>query len=309
VIAGAGLSILAVAIQSVGKVLYGTFLFDMSTATFVLVSFLLTASVFLFSTRFRLPKGGLGLMAANNVFTAVAFLGMFYALKHLPPAIFASIEIGISILAAIALTSVQTKRLPPWMRLLACSGILAGGALLAGQEIAATVAEPASAAVWWAVVASILTGIASAFTALTCKQLAVAGWSSTSILAHRFYLTIAVAVLWLLHEGRGASITGDHVVPGMLIVGTLAVLLPMLLLQMALRRADALTVLICMSSQPILSFALSALSPAYGWDNLTLLGVLGVSLFIGLDILSQQKPAPAAQLTPRPLARPAGADA
>jgi hypothetical protein len=75
----------------------------------------------------------------------------------------------------------------------------------------------------------------------------------------------------------------------MAIVGGIGILMPLLLLQIALRRLDELTVLICMAAQPILSFALSIPSPSYDWDTLTLLGVLGVTLFVVLDILVQYR--------------------
>jgi hypothetical protein len=73
------------------------------------------------------------------------------------------------------------------------------------------------------------------------------------------------------------------------LIGGVAVLVPPLLLQIALRRTDELSVMVCMAAQPILSFALSLPSPAYNWSTMTLCGVLIVSLFVGLNILAVRK--------------------
>jgi drug/metabolite transporter (DMT)-like permease len=291
---GQGLSILAVGLQSVGKVLYGTFLIGISTPMFVLLSICLTGAVFLASVGFRLPREGRGLLALVNIWTAISFISVFFALKHLPPAIFASIEIGMSLLTAVALASVQAKARPRMVRILACIGILAGCALLSWAEIAAAMSKPTTMLVWCAILASTATGVASTLSATTCKQLASNGWTSTSVLAHRFYLTIAVAIAWLSMEQPTISVPDASTLAIIAMIGTVAILTPLLLLQIALRRADALSVMICMSCQPILSFLISLPSPAYDWNTLTLFGVLVVTVFVGLDILMQPKSVQAA---------------
>lgn len=282
------LIILAVALQSLGKVLYGTFLDGASTPLFILMGISLTAVVFLVSVRFRMPREGRGLLALTNLWTAITFVSLFFALKHLPPAMFASLEIGMSLLTAIAITSMRRMAWPPSLRLLACAGIIAGCALLSWGEVADPTAAPSDLLVWIAIAAAIATGASSALTTVACRKLAMIGWSSRAVLAHRFHLTIAVAVAWL------ALGTGDIAMPGsaelgfMIMVGAVGLLLPLLLLQVALRRVDELTVMICMAAQPMLSFLISLPSPAYDWNVVTFGGVLIVSLFVGLDIATQR---------------------
>lgn len=145
---GPALTIAAVAMQSVGKVLYGTFLVSISTPLFILVSISLTAAVFLAIVRLRMPREARGMLVLANVWTAASFIGLFFALKYLPPALFACIEIGMSLLTAVALTSVQSMTWPPRIRVLACTGILAGCAVLSWAEVAASLAEPSGAMVW-----------------------------------------------------------------------------------------------------------------------------------------------------------------
>lgn len=287
--AGASLTILAIALQSLGKVLYGTFLGDVSTPWFILVSISLTAAVFLASVGFRMPREGRGLLALANIWTAITFISLFFALKHLPPAMFASIEIGAALLTAIVFTSVQKMAWPPLLRVLACVGILAGCALLTRAEIVASLSEPdGDGLIWIAVAAAMATGVTSALSATTCRKLAINGWTSCTVLAHRFYLTIAVAAAWLVLETPDIAAPGLTAISVTAIVGSVGVLLPLLLLQVALRRVDELTVMICMAAQPILSFLISVPSPAYDWNLATLIGVVIVTLFVGLDIVTQR---------------------
>jgi drug/metabolite transporter (DMT)-like permease len=295
---GQSLVLFSVALQSLGKVLYGTFLSGVSVPLFILLSVCLTAVVCLVIVRARLPTGGRTVLVLVNVWTAASFIGFFFALKHLPPAILASIEIGMSLIAAIALVSVQERAWPPAVRFLACVGIVAGCAFLSWAEIEAAMANPNPALVMMAIAASAVTGIASALSAITSKKLAASGWAPASVLAHRFYLTIAVAAAWLPFEQQDLALPDATTLALIALVGAVAILTPLLLLQIALRRTDALTVMVCLAVQPILSFAISLPSPAYDWDTLTLLGVVVVTAFVGLDVVAQRNPGPASAAAP-----------
>jgi drug/metabolite transporter (DMT)-like permease len=146
--------------------------------------------------------------------------------------------------------------------------------------------------------ASALAGVASAVMATAFKQLSQDGWSSTSILAHRFYLTIIVAIVWLLSVGQDA-VPAMETLPAVLAIGAVGVLLPLLLMQLALRRTDTLTVMICMAFQPVMSFAFSLLSPSYDWSNVALIGIFVVTVSLSLDIYVQRR----AQVPVRPRLR------
>jgi drug/metabolite transporter (DMT)-like permease len=286
---GALLTLLAVATQSVGKVLYGTLLADVVTQWFVLISISLTAAVFLASVQLHAPRQGRWLMVGANVWTAVSFIGLFFALKHLPPAMFASLEIGVALLAAVAITAVQQMAWPPLLRMIACAGILLGCALLAWTEIVFTMTAPSSTAVWIAIGAAMITGLTSALTVTTCRRLALLGWSPRAVLAHRFYLTILAAAAWMALEMPAISAPPMGDLVSIAAVGAVAVLLPLLLFQLALRRVDELTVMICGSAQPMISFVIALPSPAYGWDPVAFVGVVVVTLFVGLDIAALQR--------------------
>jgi drug/metabolite transporter (DMT)-like permease len=297
-ISGQGLTFLAVALQSVGKVLYGTFLSGVSTAVFLLVSFCLTAGIFLIAAGFRLPGRGFGRILLVNIWTAVTFVSFFFALKYLAPASVGAIEVGAAVLFAMLGTCMRARAWPRWPRLVVCAGIVGGCAVLAATELAGTLSNADLMLSGSALGASALAGVASAVMATAFKQLSQDGWSSTSILAHRFYLTIIVAIVWLLSVGQDA-VPAMETLPAVLAIGAVGVLLPLLLMQLALRRTDTLTVMICMAFQPVMSFAFSLLSPSYDWSNVALIGIFVVTVSLSLDIYVQRR----AQVPVRPRLR------
>ncbi len=288
------LAIAAVALQSAGKVLYGDHLDGVSTALFVLVVTVAAIVLFMPATHFRLPRTGWKAAVANNVWTAIGFIAFFFALKHLPPATVAATEIGVSLVTGIAATSWAGRAWPHCKRLAACAGILVGCTLLAG--LALTDTGPVTTMVWAALAASVVAGVAVAFTVTCSRQLMGEGWSMAAVLAHRFYFTMAAALAWVVLDG-GVLPTGvtTGAILAILAIGAISLLVPMVLMLFALRRIDALTALVCSASQPMLSFAFSLASPEYSWDLLSMLGVAIVTAFVGFDIAANaRKPAGAA---------------
>ncbi|HEY3599783.1 MAG TPA: hypothetical protein VGL08_19985 [Paraburkholderia sp.] len=286
-IPGQGLTFLAVSLQSAGKVLYGTWLAGVSTAAFLLVSFCVTAAIFVVVARFRMPARGLGQIVLANLWSAVTFACFFFALKYLAPASVGSIEIGAAVIVAVVLAGMRTKVWPGWRRGVACAGIVGGCAVLALTELNDAPANGDAVLAGVALAASALAGIASTLAAVTFKKLANVGWSASSILAHRFYLTIVMAFVWLVASGQDV-VPATETLPAVLAVAAIGVLLPLLLLQIALRRTDTLTVMICGASQPVISFAFALLSPVYDWSGAALTGVLVVSGALVLDIYAQR---------------------
>jgi drug/metabolite transporter (DMT)-like permease len=245
------------------------------------------------SDRRRIPGRGLGRIVLVNVWTAVTFVSFFFALKYLAPASVGAIEVGAAVLVAVIATSMHARAWPRWPRLVVCAGIVGGCAVLAATELAGTLSNADLLLSGLALGASALAGIASAVMASAFKQLSQDGWRSTSILAHRFYLTIIVAIVWLLSVGQDA-VPALETFPAVLAIGAVGVLLPLLLMQLALRRADTLTVMICMAFQPVMSFAFSLLSPSYDWSNAALIGILVVTVSLSLDIYVRRR-----AITPR----------
>src|SRR5215475_9583937 len=160
------LSFLAVLLQSTGKVMYGTFLAAIAPAQFLLISFCVVAGVFLAVARGRLPAGSRASIVWVNVWTAVAFICFFFALKHVSPAAVGAIEIGVAVLVAVVAASWrrrggQSGGRPGAAKWVVCVAIVGGCALLVPVEL-----ERAAAASWHTVLALIAAAIAGAASTL-----------------------------------------------------------------------------------------------------------------------------------------------
>jgi drug/metabolite transporter (DMT)-like permease len=223
-----------------------------------------------------------------------------------------AIEIGVAVLAAVGAAAWQRRGRPSGGRrsggrpsggrpgaakLVVCAGIVGGCALLVPVEL-----ERAAAASWntvFALAAAAIAGAASTVIIGSFRRLADSGWRPASILAHRFYLTIAVALVWLSFESGADGGVGSLALPTptdaltIVAVAAIGVMLPLLLLQFAVRKTDGLTLMICMALQPVLSFMLSMLSPAYEWQPVTLAGTLIVAGALLFDVFAGRKRAPA----------------
>jgi drug/metabolite transporter (DMT)-like permease len=283
------LSFVAVLLQSTGKVMYGTFLDAIAPAQFLLISFCVVAGVFLVIARGRLPADARASIVSVNIWTAVAFVCFFFALKHLSPAAVGAIEIGVAVLVAVVIASWRSGNRPRVTKFVVCAGIVGGCALLVPVELERASAVSSNTVL--AIIASAIAGGASTLIIGSFQRLTQSGWRATAILAHRFYLTIAVALVWLSFDGGfdGIALPAPTAVIPIVAVGVIGVMLPLLLVQFAVRRTDGLTLMICMALQPVMSFMLSMLSPVYEWQPVTLAGTLIVAGALVLDVFAERR--------------------
>ncbi|MBN8872164.1 MAG: hypothetical protein J0H67_04955 [Rhodospirillales bacterium] len=278
----------AVTLESFGKVLFNVFLGGVGLAGFILVGFGLSAAVFLAWARFRLPRSGRRSLLVLNLSTAVSFGCFFFALQHAAPAVVASLEVGTSIVAAVILVwTHQRSSLSP-LRILACLGIVGGTLLLCAVEIGKLPAEAGPTMLILACVAGAVSGATSTFSAQSSKDLSQAGWSPTQVLAHRFHLTLLFAGAWLGLGNADVALPSASALPAIALVAAVAVIAPLLLFQLALRRCDTLSVMVCCAVQPLLSFLVAIPSPSFIWNQMTLVGVMAVTAFLMLDVAAQR---------------------
>lgn len=283
------LMFLAVALQSLGKVLYGTFLEGVAVSFFLFISFGLTALVFIVRAGPTPPRTGRAILVGLNISTAVSFICFFIALKHLSPAAVASLELGAALAAAIVLARIRDGLALRRERVVCCAGMIGGCLLLCMAEMRMLSPEEGTAATVLAFGAAGLAGVTSTLSARYAKELSSLEWTSADVLAHRFYATLVIAIVWMGFEELPLSLPEAREIPIIILVGLIGILAPLLLVQIALRRTDTLTVMICCAIQPLLSFLIAIPSPAYDWDAITLLGVVCVSLCLAFDVHFQTR--------------------
>ncbi|MBS0234691.1 MAG: hypothetical protein JSR99_14530 [Proteobacteria bacterium] len=282
-------TLLSVLLQSVGKVLYGTFLQGVTVPAFLLMSLVLTAGVFIIRAGWHPPAEGRRHLLIINLTTAGNFISFFFALKYVSPAVVASLDLGAALAAAMILARVSDGTSLATTRFVACGGIMAGCLLLSAAEIRILPSDKDPVFLMLALFASAASGITATLSAREAKKLAIAKWTPSEVLAHRFYLSLAIAAVWFVTNDAEVHVPSLSAVPIVLGVAVIAVLVPLLLIQIALRTCDALTLTVCFAAQPLLSFLIALPSPAYSLDYMTLFGVMIVTAFLGLDIISQRE--------------------
>lgn len=211
-----------------------------------------------------------------NIASSVTFMGFYFALKYIEPAIVSSLEMGIGPIFILILLFMQRKPMLIGQWAIAFGTFLSCGvlicAVLAGQS---GVGMQLSSEMVLGVIASILCGAGAVMCTVYSKQLSEIGWTSSMILAKRFIGVVVVSFI----------LTFDLIIPyfkdnivWILLVTVVGVMLPMYLLQKGIQYTNTFLVMMFLSFVPVFTFAIQLLDARIQFSALTFIGV--VLLFI-----------------------------
>lgn len=277
---------MAVFLQAIGKIAYGTWLGDVPSSLFVFVSFAITAAFFLLVSRGRPGDRAWGLLVMLNLATALTFLCFFYALRIIEPAIVGAVEIGIGPVIAVLVALAVVGEKPTVARLCVCTMILIGCLVLARAAISGAGLEGVGGSAWMGLLASAAAGVGAVFITIFSKSLMKKNWSFGAILAHRFYVIVPLALLfWTGSPQPEVPITwSSHLVMIVLGVTVVGVLAPLYLLQLGIEKCDPYTVMVTMAALPVITYVLEGFSPAYVWSVETLVGLAIITAALMTEI-------------------------
>ena len=285
---GRAMIFLAVLLQAIGKVMFGTWLADIPSPVFVLISFTLTAALFL-----ALSRRGVGVLAWGpllllNASTAVTFLCFFYALKLIEPAIVGAVEIGIGPILAVVISMALTGDRPSTVRVVTCLGVLIGCAVLGVAALHGTGFASFGRNAWLGLSASAAAGVGAVLITMSSKALLNRGWKFGAVLAHRFYLILPISLAMTWSADASTVNWSGSLLATLLVVSVVGVLAPLYLLQVGIGRCDPYTVMVTMAALPVLTFIIEGFSPVYNWSWLTAAGLAVVTAFLLLDVFSKR---------------------
>lgn len=278
------LTLAAVSLQSGGTVLYGAFLAELHAAQYLLYSLLLTAGACLILSRGRTPSRGIASLLLLNMLTAMSFGGFYFALRLWPPAVVGSLDIGIAVLTAMAMEAARSRAMPAPSRMVCAVGIGIACGFMGWNAWEHVGAHPSIGATLLPLAACIASGVGSGCSARTCKRMYHLGWTPQAVLAHRFHLSLVLALLWGCLEAPSVTPSGIEAALAIAGVGAACVLAPQLLLQRALRNARPASVLATMALQPAIAYGCSLLNPGYVWHAPTFAAVVLLSASVAMDI-------------------------
>jgi len=285
---GRAMIVLAVLLQAIGKVMFGTWLAAFPSPFFVLISFALTTAFFLLLSRQGAGERAWGHLLLLNASTALTFLSFFYALKLIEPAIVGAVEIGIGPILAVLISLALTGERPSALRVVVCAGILAGCAILGVAALQGSGFASFGRNAWLGLGASVAAGIGAVLITMASKSLLNRGWKFGAVLAHRFYLILPISLMMTLGTDSAAVEWSGSLVAALLVVSVVGVLAPLYLLQVGIGRCDAYTVMVTMAALPVLTFIIEGFSPLYSWSMPTAAGLAIVTGFLLLDVLAKR---------------------
>ncbi|MGE7543739.1 EamA family transporter [Sporosarcina newyorkensis] len=282
---GVAALILSATLTALSQVYYGNRVQSVHPFLFTGISFFITTCYFQwFARKQRLPyywRKAISPLVKLNLSSALTFMGFYYALKYIEPAIVSSLEMGIGPLFVILIALFQRKAvtLEKW-------GIAVGTLLTTFLLIYAVFTGQSATAIQWdvnvllGIFASVACGLGAVLCTIYSKQLSNEGWTSSMILSKRFYGIILLSFFFTY------DLIFDYALENIgwiLVITFTGVLIPMYLLQKGIQYCETFLVMMSLCFIPVITFFLQLFDSRLQWSNLTLVGVL---LLFGLGISS-----------------------
>ena len=237
----------------------------------------------------RLLIGYRGLFLALNATTAAAWIGYFYALTHLEPAIVNTLYTGVGPFAVIALSAlgVQMAKAGEAGRLerAAYIGVLVslvataavalfGRSGLPGELMATRIA---------AVLAAIMGGMLIAISHLIARCLSDRGIGSDVLMGLRFLLTLGIVLVGELVLGEPSMRPAMDAVALLALAAFGLIVIPSYFLQLGVARTSPLAVNVFRSLGPVFVFAAQQVDGRIQFSGPTLICILAFVCFATLS--------------------------
>jgi drug/metabolite transporter (DMT)-like permease len=278
---GASFLLLSALLTSISQVYYANQVQGVHPFLFTGVSFFITALIFnmiALKQRSRLNvsvRASINDLVNLNGSSILAFMGFYYALKFIEPAIVSSFEMGVGPFFAIVVTAMIAKEKiratrEQWMitfgtflaSLLLMMAALFG---LSGVKVTNNIDFV------YGIVASVLCGFGAVLCTIYSKKLSNAGWTSSSILAHRFYGIIVIS-FFMTYDILPAYLMAN--IDWIILVTIFGVAIPTFLLQKGIQHCEPFFVMMSICFIPVFSFVFQLFDPRIEWSTPVLIGVL-----------------------------------
>ena len=211
----------------------------------------------------------------SNLTTAGNWFGFFFAVKHIEPAISATLINSVLPLATIGIAIVVLRQRPrgPAELLsagtLMCAMLLTAGVVFSGQSSRPAM-EFNSTVV--GVIMSLVCGISMALNTVVAKKLNTLGVSPSVIMAYRFFLLILIAAA--LVDGAELWTNLQQFLPEILFITIVCNLIPLFSLQLGIKRLNPVTVVFLNGLAPITYFLVQTMSGFYAFSLASLASIL-----------------------------------
>lgn len=282
--------LLSALLTALSQVFYAKQVQEVPPFLFTGVSFLLTTVYFsIFARRHKQHnkwQGTIGYVMKLNGASVIAFMCFYFALKYVESAIVSALEMGIGPLFVLILAVIAKDYIPrtQWFiafaTLIACMVLIF--AVLSGKS---AVQMAITLPVMLSLLASMSCGVGAVLCTVYSKKLSEAGWTTSMILANRYYGIILLSFL-LTYDNFFDYFSGN--IGWILAVTATGVMLPMYLLQIGIRYCSSLMVMMSLCFVPIFTFFFQLFDARLSWSPMSLLGI-SLLFIAGIVSLSLEK--------------------
>ncbi|MGP4062349.1 DMT family transporter [Halobacillus sp. H74] len=279
-------------LTSGSNVYYSNKVQEISPFFFTFVSFLITALFFhgiqlkRSSQYMKIDQRFLRDIVGINLSTAGAFMSFYFALKYIEPAIVGAIEIGIGPISSLIIIKLIYRNKMNKINLLIGLGAVIGSLLLIVSTLQGSsgIKFDSIPVAILGLSSSMLCGFCAALAAVFSKRLSNAQWSSSKILAHRFYAIVGLSLIFAIQQGNLLQQLSANWV-WILIVSILGVTMPLYFLQIGIQYSDSFFVMMSLSFIPIFTFGFQLLDPRISTSYHSLSGIMIILLFALSSVL------------------------
>lgn len=270
-----------------GKEVYSGYLIQ--TAHPMSVTFIVFAIVFLFfqflcltrmRQRYSLPlKHGLTLLTLNLT-TAGAWITFFYSLRFLEPAVASAIITGLAPLLIVLIyplfsrTEKREYRLVFLLGIALCSIWLGWLSIQEGGAKNGYSLREVVSGIGFAVACALF----SLFSSIFSKKLSNHDCPPETIMAHRFYLTIAITFAFSSGVNELSDVMGPAL-PGVVLLAILGVIVPLWCLQYAIKVLTPVKVMVFMAVSPAFTFVFQLFDPRLSPSPFSFVAILLLCFF------------------------------
>ena len=224
---------------------------------------------------------------AINVTTAASWLGLFYALKYLEPAVVNVVSLAVGPVFTVVFgpllrrgSSVLTTEVVASVGIIGLIGVLTWGSITGRSGVGELSTQDAVLGVGL----TLVCGLGTAANVIYSKRLSDAGLTPRSVLALRFFLLIALAWAGLATvDEPGLAVA---FVPSVAIAAV-GVALPLYLIQVGIRHTEPITVSLLFTLSPLFAFLFQLPDRRLSVSGLTLVGILGTTALVVAGVVAR----------------------
>lgn len=216
-----------------------------------------------------------------NISTALSWSGFFISIKYVEPAIAAGIITSIGPILVIFVNVIFRKNEKIYLTDV-YNALCIGAAILylawAASNGSSGVTDAVLVNTVFALIAALVAGLAFAFSSVYAKKLNDEGWSSSRIMANRYYAVLILASVFAFSDGKVLEYFIDYWAI-ILIISFFGILIPLYMLQFGIQKCEPFIVSLVVALGPVFTLFFEAFDERLTWSNHTMIGVFALVLF------------------------------